>query len=413
MSEPIEEPTPSATNGDETIPESQRIYVSLFDFSPRQRKTIAAAITVLAAIVLGWIAIRLFTGVIGFVGTFSNVFLPLLTAFMLALILKPFFEWLHTRSESITPGLAVAIIYMAFLVPLAIILFFFGSFIFKQTTELVTDFPGIMTKAQANIVSVVENNENLKDFWERHKLSERASHLAQERAKQIETMVGDFFRKVMRVGRGAFGHAAGLFGWFVLPVYLGFMLMMKPITRDQRKEWFSFLKDETQADVVYLIDQFIDIMVSFFRGQMVIALIQGVLFGIGFQIIGLRFGFVIGFTLGLLNIIPYLGSIIGLAIALPTAFFQQPNYFGAETFLMVGLVMVVFVIVQMIEAYVLTPRIMGDRTGLHPMAIIVAIFFWGTAFDGIIGMLLAIPLTAFLVVFWRLAKRKELLQAWF
>jgi len=60
----------------------------------------------------------------------------------------------------------------------------------------------------------------------------------------------------------------------------------------------------------------------------------------------------------------------------------------------------------MVEGYFLTPKIMGDRTGLHPVVIIVAIFFWSTALNGIMGMILAIPLTAFLVVFWRLAREK-------
>ena len=66
--------------------------------------------------------------------------------------------------------------------------------------------------------------------------------------------------------------------------------------------------------------------------------------------------------------------------------------------------------VQVIEGYVLTPRIMGDRTGLHPMVIIFAVLFWGTALGGILGMILAIPLTAFLVVFWRLAKEKYIAE---
>ncbi len=72
----------------------------------------------------------------------------------------------------------------------------------------------------------------------------------------------------------------------------------------------------------------------------------------------------------------------------------------------VAAVLVVFAVVQSIEGYFLTPKIMGDRTGLHPVAIIIAIFFWGTALSGISGMILAIPLTAFLVVFWRLAREK-------
>ena len=61
---------------------------------------------------------------------------------------------------------------------------------------------------------------------------------------------------------------------------------------------------------------------------------------------------------------------------------------------------------QNIEGWFLTPKIMGDRTGLHPVTIIVAIFFWGTAFNGISGMVLAIPLTAFFVTLWRLLCRK-------
>ena len=72
----------------------------------------------------------------------------------------------------------------------------------------------------------------------------------------------------------------------------------------------------------------------------------------------------------------------------------------------VGLVLLVFVIVQNIEGWYLTPKIMSDRTGLHPVAIIVSIFFWGTALGGILGMVLAIPLTAFFVTAWRLVKRK-------
>jgi predicted PurR-regulated permease PerM len=109
--------------------------------------------------------------------------------------------------------------------------------------------------------------------------------------------------------------------------------------------------------------------------------------------------------LGILNIIPYLGTIIGLSIAIPLAFFQPQG--GLQV---VGLVLAVFIIVQNIEGWYLTPKIMGDRTGLHPVTIIFSIFFWGTVFGGILGMILAIPLTAFFVTLWRLLKRKYLVM---
>jgi len=167
------------------------------------------------------------------------------------------------------------------------------------------------------------------------------------------------------------------------------------------EKYIPFLKAETRKDLLYLFEEFLNIVVAFFRGQLIIAFLQGLLFAIGFTVVGLKYGFVIGLTLGFLNIVPYLGNIVGLGTALPLAFFQ-----GGDGLIRVVAVLVVFAAVQMIEGYLLTPKIMGDRTGLHPVVIIMAIFFWGSALNGIMGMILAIPLTAFLVVFWRLAREK-------
>ncbi|NOQ14786.1 MAG: AI-2E family transporter, partial [Methyloprofundus sp.] len=166
-----------------------------------------------------------------------------------------------------------------------------------------------------------------------------------------------------------------------------------------------FLKPETAKDLIYLFHEFVCLVVSFFRGQIIIALLQGVLFAVGFSLAGLEYGAVLGITLGFLNLVPYLGSMLGLAVCLPIAWFQVNG--GMDLLLIVSLV---FAVVQMIEGYIITPRIMGDRTGLHPMVIIVAIFFWGSALGGILGMILAIPLTAFLVVLWRLMKEKYIVQ---
>jgi predicted PurR-regulated permease PerM len=210
------------------------------------------------------------------------------------------------------------------------------------------------------------------------------------------------------VGSGALTAGAGiaswvgkLLGWVVLPVYFAFFLLTDVGRPHHLEKLLPFFKQETRDDAVYLAEQFVDIIVAFFRGQLIVAFLQGMLFAIGFSIVGLKYGFVIGLVLGFLNIIPYLGNLVGLATALPLALFQEDG-----GWLRVALVLVVFAIVQMIEGYLLTPKIMGDRTGLHPMVIIVAIFFWGTALSGIMGMILAIPLTAFLVVFWRLLRDK-------
>ena len=174
-----------------------------------------------------------------------------------------------------------------------------------------------------------------------------------------------------------------------------------------RKRWFDadhllpFLKPDIRRDVTYLLHEFVDILVGFFRGQLIIASLQGLLFAVGFSLIGLRYGFVIGMALGMLNIVPYLGSMVGLAVALPIAFLQADG--GLSTCV---LLLAVFAVVQQIEGWFLTPRIMGERTGLHFMAIVVAILFWGTVFDSVLGLVLAIPLTAFLESVWHLAREK-------
>lgn len=158
-----------------------------------------------------------------------------------------------------------------------------------------------------------------------------------------------------------------------------------------------------KEDIIFLLRKYGEILESFFRGQLLIGFSMGILFSIGFYIIGLQFALILGIAFGLLNIIPYLGTIIGLCTVIPIAFFQEGG-----SWILAVMVLAVFCIVQVIEAYLLTPKIMGKKTGLHPMVIIISLFFWGTALDGILGMILAIPLTASLVVTWYLVKKKYL-----
>lgn len=163
------------------------------------------------------------------------------------------------------------------------------------------------------------------------------------------------------------------------------------------------MRPSWKADLIFLLRKYTEIIESFFRGQFLIGFIMGILYSIGFYFVGVQFALILGITIGFLNIIPYLGTIIGLSTVLPIAFFQEDGSW-VKSLLALG----VFCAVQTIEAYLLTPKIMGDKTGLHPIVIIVSLFFWGTALDGILGMILAIPLTASLVVTWYLLKKKYL-----
>ncbi|RMH19435.1 MAG: AI-2E family transporter [Acidobacteria bacterium] len=366
------------------------------ELSPRQRLTVASALTVLAGLVLVLTvgAVLFLLGL--FFTTFSNVFLPLAVAGAIALVFKPYYDWLQRRLR-LPPPAAVAAFFVSLLIPVAALGWFFGSIVVSQVSDLIDSLPAFWEKVNA---LAQEHLPKARAFWDEHALGERLRDAVESRWQEILSEVGRAGGFALSAGAGALRGLAGLFAWAVLPVYLTFFLMARPPALDSR-DLLPFLKSETRDDVIYLAREFVEIIVAFFRGQLLIALLQGALFAVGFSLVGLRFGLVLGLTLGFLNVVPYLGNIVGLAVAVPLALFQQGG--GLLT---LGLVLAVFTAVQMIEGYVLTPRIMGEQTGLHPMAIIIAIFFWGSALGGISGMILAIPLTAFLASFWRLAKEK-------
>ena len=152
-----------------------------------------------------------------------------------------------------------------------------------------------------------------------------SSAVATQLQQTFETQQGYLFSWIQTIGTRAatagLGLARGLgtlFSWIIAPVYFVYFLTTSSLTVNT-KTVLPFLKSETRSDVVYLVQEFVRILVAFFRGQLIIAGLQGLLFSAGFSLVGLHYGFVIGLVLGLLNIIPYLGSIIGLAIAIPDA----------------------------------------------------------------------------------------------
>jgi predicted PurR-regulated permease PerM len=366
--------------------------------SANQRKVIRAAITTLAIFVVVAAIAALARLLVQFVQTFSNVLLPLAVAGVLALVLNPFFEWLRGPGRLPAP-LAVAVVFGALLLPVVGFFWFFGALAAEQLTDLAQRVPVWWRQLAA---MVQERWPQVLQFLEENPLGQRLREAASGQAGAVAEGLQSVGSKALSAGAVLLRWVGALFTWAVLPIYLVFFLLADRGTfRNWEQEVLPFLKPETRRDVVFLGTEFVRLVVTFFRGQLIIAAAQGVLFAIGFSLAGLRYGFILGLALGLLNLIPYLGSIIGLAIALPLALFQE----GGGWWL-VAVIVGVFSVVQAIEGYLLTPRIMGDRTGLHPLAVIVAIFFWGTALKGILGMILAIPLTAFLVVAWRLARDK-------
>lgn len=369
--------------------------------SDRQQKTVAVALTLVASAVISSAVLGLFWLLASFVRAFSQVFLPPVVAAVLALLCQPYYEWLHLRKRLPTP-LAIAALFLSVMIPVGLVSGFFGVMIFEQLADFVSQLP---VWWQQLYDQIEQHWPDMRKFFEENVIGQRIAGVMRGQGPLLAHGVEYFVTQTMAAGASAAEWVGALLSWVVTPVYFVFFLMAQRKDLSQLDDFLPFLKPETRRDVTFLAQEFVNIIVAFFRGQLIIAFLQGLLFAIGFHLVGLKYGLVLGFLLGFLNIIPYLGSMVGLGVTLPLSYFQEG---GGPLLLM--LVLGVFALVQTVEGYVLTPRIMGNRTGLHPMVIILAVFFWGTALGGILGMILAIPLTAFLVVFWRLAKEKYITE---
>ncbi len=140
-------------------------------------------------------------------------------------------------------------------------------------------------------------------------------------------------------------------------------------------------------------------LASFIRGMGTVCLILGTYYAVALMVVGLQFGLVVGFVAGLITFIPYLGALIGGALAIGLALFQ----FWGE-WVSIGLVAGIFVIGQVLEGNVLTPKLVGGSVGLHPVWLLLALSVFGALF-GFIGMLVAVPVAAALGVLTRFLVR--------
>jgi predicted PurR-regulated permease PerM len=194
-----------------------------------------------------------------------------------------------------------------------------------------------------------------------------------------------------------------LVGVAMVPVYLFYLLLEK---RGISEGWTTYVpihESRWKDEAVFIIQQINDYLILFFRGQVLVALCDGVLLTIGFLAIGLDYAFLLGMVAGLLSIVPFLGVALSIIPALLLAVVQHGDWLHP------ALVLGVFAVVQFLEGFVISPKIMGDRVGLHPLTIILAVMIGTTLMGGIIGGILAIPLTAALrvLMFRYIWKRRQ------
>lgn len=201
----------------------------------------------------------------------------------------------------------------------------------------------------------------------------------------------------------------GVASWVIVFLYLIFIML------DYERLMLSFrqlVPYQHRHRVFHIFDDVKNAMNRYFRGQFVIAMSVGVLFAIGFLIIGLPMAVVLGLFIGVLNMVPYL-QLISLPI---TAVLCVVAYVadGVDFWVIFWEAMAVYVVVQTIQDLVLTPKIMGKAMGLNPAIILLSLSVWGSLL-GFLGLIIALPLTTLLLSYYDLyvvqrIRRKELMS---
>ena len=311
---------------------------------------------------------------------FYNLIMPLCVAGILALVLYPVVDALERRT-GLPRVAATSIIMLVFTAIIAGVIFMVVPTASRQVAQFTEMAPGMLVGWQEYMSNRFPG------------LTRMLTESAQD--GKLSELVPD----MEYTGRTVRSYVGMLVGLSFVPLMLFFALLSGDRLRGQTSNILSVFSVRAQQRIMYFIDVFLAQVTGFFQGQLVIAVIMGVMFATGFTLIGLKGGILIGLALGLLNIVPFLGTLIGLLIVAPLAYFQPSG-----SFQLLGMSLLVFGIVQLVESWLLTPRIMANRSGLHPALVVISVFFWGTALGGITGMILAVPLTAFLVAVWSQAK---------
>ncbi len=195
-----------------------------------------------------------------------------------------------------------------------------------------------------------------------------------------------------------FGLLAGL---ALIPVYTFYFLHEKKGISSHWADYLPVSDSKFKHELVFILNSINNYLIAFFRGQVLVAICDGIMYTIGFSLIGLPYSVLIGAMSVFLTMIPFIGAIVTCAAALIISLVVGSGWKEPT------LVLTVFAIVQTIEGLFISPRIMGDRVGLHPLTIIIAVMAGTTLLGGVLGGILAIPLTAALrVVMFRYVWRR-------
>ncbi|MFC2140310.1 AI-2E family transporter [Candidatus Auribacterota bacterium] len=334
-------------------------------------------------------------GVVLLLGYLSEVLIPFAIAFLLTYLLNPLVSWVKKKVRS-----HILAVFIVLLIVLFIIIILSWIFIPLIVREI--EYMGKIFYNLVNNSDFAERATKLipTNIWQRvqeyiSKLDLQNLLKTENLWKAGETVARKVLPGVWGVIAGTASFIFGLFGLSIIGLYLVFLLIDYQRVKDEGK---NLIPPAYREGVIQFIQDFDSAMRRYFRAQTLVALIVGILFAIGFFLIGLPLAIVLGLFIGLLNIIPYL-QIIGLIPAFSLAFIHALDQ-GGSLWLMFALTGGVFIVVQTIQDTLLVPKIMGKVTGLSPAIILLSLSIWGKLL-GIFGLLIALPMTCLLLAYYQ------------
>lgn len=327
--------------------------------------------------IIFWSILGLF--LILFINLISNILLPFIVAIIFAYLLDPLADKLEKKNLS--RNKATLIILSSFFLVLAIVLTLIIPVIYGQITNLVKKTPEYITLVNENIIPYLSEMLN--------KFAPDALDKAKDSVNDISKIAFSFLQKLLKnVWSSGLAIVNILSLLFVTPIVTYYIL------RDWDKI-MAIIKDylpvEYKETILEQVKKINITLSAYLRGQTNVCLILGFFYAICLTIANLEFGFTIGIVTGVLSFIPYVGMMFGFTIGMILAILQF------DSIVNISIVAAIFIVGQLIEGNFITPKLVGDKVGLHPVWIIFSLMAGGTIF-GFVGILLAIPVASVLGV---------------
>ena len=349
------------------------------DQSIINRQTIIRSVITIAVLVTLYLLIRRLSGVL----------LPFLISFVVAYILAPIVNFFQHKCRLKNRVLSVIITILLVIGVLTGAIAALVPAISKQATSLSNSVKTYVANWDGNDYFSPRVNEHIEQLIQ--SMDIRALLQSPELQQGIQKalpILGDWINSgVNAVMSLAIG--------FVCILYIIFLLISYEKISNN---WHKYIPERFSEGIQMLMNELDRNMNAYFRGQALVASIVGILFAIGFQIIGLPMGIGIGLIIGVLNLVPYMQA-LGIPPCILLGLIQSAET-GRPVWVVMLCIAAVFIIVQSIQDMVLVPKIMGNVTGMGPAWILLSLSIWGSLL-GIIGMIIALPLTTLLVSYYK------------